>query len=467
MEARRQQVKIAVVNGVIIDEYWTGPGTILIGQDGRIAGVLAQGMPYSVESEIDAAGMYVFPGGVDAHVHFNDPGRTESEDFFTGTAGAAAGGYTTVLEMPQTKPLVDSATTLRDKLREVEEKAIVDFGLWAALVPSNARDTSALKAVAEAGAIGLKAFFCESDGLARVSESELAFGLANARRLGFVVAVHCETQWIIDVETDRLIQAGVTDVHEAANAHPAVSETEAARAVLSIARAVDAAVHLVHVSDPRTVQFAQQMKNTGIDVSVETCPHYLALTRADLKSKGVWAVCNPPLNTASAQDGLWRALRLGLIDNIASDHCAYTSAEKEVTDPWKVGPGINGIQVSLPLLVEGALRRDVPLPMVAAAFSAGPARRFSLYPKKGSIRPGSDGDLVIMEAGSPLEIDSSRLFSRCPGTPYEGMIINARIRRTLVRGVTVYLDEGEPEVVVKPGHGMFLDGQRARSASLA
>ena len=193
--------RTAVTGGTLVTEAGVFAATILIDDHGVISGVLSPEVAVTAESVVDAAGLLVFPGGIDTHVHLNDPGLTASEDFFTGTCGAAAGGYTTVFEMPQTVPLVDSVEIFGEKLETVAPKAVVDFCLWSALTPANCRDESALRSVSEAGAIGLKAFFCDTPEMPRSMEADLIVGLKSARDVGLTVAVHCESQAIIDFHT--------------------------------------------------------------------------------------------------------------------------------------------------------------------------------------------------------------------------------------------------------------------------
>jgi allantoinase len=463
MARAHREASIAVVGGSIVTGSAVFEASILIDGTGTISGLVTPGVAVSAETTLDASGLLVFPGGVDTHTHLNDPGLTASEDFLTGTSGAAAGGTTTVLEMPQTIPLVDSVETFAHKLETVAPKAVVDFGLYAALVPGNVDDPGALQGIAKAGAIAMKSFVCDTPEMPMVTEAQLARGMSNAREFGLPVAVHCESQAVIDIETARIHREGAPDVYTLAETHPLEAERDSVRAVLAVAELSGGALHLVHLSDPSTVALASVAKLHGVDVSVETCPHYLTLTKDDLKRIEGWGLCYPPLRTAEAVEGLWRAVELGFIDNIASDHCAYTLGQKVTSNPWQVQPGITGIQHSLPVLVHGAMLRGIPLTAVARAFSAGPARRFSIHPRKGDIRPGSDADLVFVDVESSITARAADLYTRCPGTAYEGMNFGARIRRTMVRGSTVYLDEGEPTIVAEPGSGAFLHGEDMRS----
>lgn len=452
-------IRTAVVGGRVVTESGVSASTILIDGNGKIAGVVAPELRVTSDEVLDASGMLVFPGGVDAHSHLNDPGHCESEDFYTGTAGAAAGGFTTVLEMPQSVPLVTTAELLCAKLEALAPKAIVDFGLWCALVPDNAEDEATLAAVAEAGAIGLKAFMAESSEFPHVSDSQLLRGMRHASVLGLPVGVHCESQAFIDVATDDLAREGRSDLMATALSRPPEAEIEAVRALLALASNVEVALHLVHLSQPQSIELAREARARGVDVTAETCPHYLVLSVDDLLKSGPWAVCQPPLRRAEDREGMWRLLGAGFIDTVGSDHCAYTREEKENSDVWQVAPGINGIQLALPLLVGGALQRGVSLTAVARAFSSQPARRFGLYPRKGAIVPGADADLVLADVGQSWMVDAARLYSRCPGTPYEGMAMSVKIRRTLVRGCSVFVDDGEPSLRVDGGYGVFLSSR--------
>jgi allantoinase len=290
----------------------------------------------------------------------------------------------------------------------------------------------------------------------RLSGEQLATAFRTARGLGIPFAVHSESQAIIDLERERLRRQSANDLLSVARSRPPEAEREAVRQVVELARASRARLHLVHISDPETVVMIVRARLAGVDVSIETCPHYLSLSREDLERIGVWGVCQPPLNGPGAVDGMWRVLQLGYIDNIASDHCAYTWEEKNPTDAWAVAPGINGIQLSLPVVVHEARRRGVPLNLVARLFSANPARRFSLYPKKGAILPGSDADLVFVDPESSLKVAANRLFTRCPGSAYDGMSFQSRVVRTMLRGTTVYSDDGGPRIEVEPGFGESL-----------
>jgi allantoinase len=449
------EVSSAVVGGELVSEAGVLPGTVLIGRDGRVAALLDAQYAVPDVKIIDARGLLVFPGGIDPHAHLNDPGMTESEDFLTGTAGAAAGGFTTVLEMPQSVPLVTTAEILAAKLAEIEAKAVVDFGLWAAVTTENSRDGEALEALAEAGAIALKAFTAESPEFPRVPDSLLAEVMSKSRTLGLPVGVHCETQAIIDHRTQALQREGRNDPHVNPLSRPAEAEIDAVQRVISLAAETGAALYLVHLSHPESILSGIEARRRGVDVILETCVHYLMLTEDRLDEVGAYAMCNPPLRDEQARQALWQLLRVGEIDCVGSDHCAYTEEEKSNPDFWQVPAGISGIQIVFPLLIGEALRRGVALSRVASMTSANAARRFGLYPRKGALLPGSDADLALVRADSPWVVQGLDLFSKAKGTAYEGFRVPAQVVKTIVRGVTVF-DAELGEASLTSGHGQFL-----------
>jgi allantoinase len=454
---------VAIMGGRIVTASAIFEATVTIDSTtGQIRSLDRDGKGVDADEVIDASGLLIMPGGIDTHSHLNDPGLTESEDFQTGTSAAAAGGYTTVLEMPQTQPLVDSVDTFIDKRQTVSPKAIVDFGLYSALVPDNCGDVEALDAIAQVGAIAMKGFICDTPEMTPLNESQLTQGMRNAIGTGLPIAVHCEFQPVIDRETARLRQEGAADAFDIAGCHPIEAEEESVRVALAAARASGGKLHLVHMSDPRTVRLATEARAAGVDVSIETCPHYLALTIDELHEVGGWGLCFPPLRSAASVEGLWRAVENGAIDAIGSDHCAYTLDQKVTSDPWDILPGINGMQMALPVLVDGALSRGVSLTAVARAFSTNPADRYGLGRVKGDIRVGADADLVFVDPEATMTVHADELFTRCPGTIYDGKTFKGRVRRTMVRGTTVYVDEGTPDVVVDPGFGRFLHGKVVR-----
>lgn len=450
----------------MVFESGVQPATVVIAEDGTIDRVLRPEEDIVGTEVIDGSGLHLFPGAIDPHTHLNDPGSTDSEDFFSGTCGAAAGGVTTVIEMPQTIPIVVNRERFLDKLDIARSKAVVDFALWAALTTDNVGhdDGSTLRDLADAGAVAFKAFTAESAEQPRLPDALLAEAMGVVSALGLLVGVHCEDQPLIDFFTAKLKRERRNDPLVNADSRPPVAEIEAARRVILLAELVGARVHLAHVSHPETFGLVTAAKTRGVDVTAETCAHYLSLTREDVRRAGSYAMCNPPLRDEAARAGLWKLLRGGFIDCFGIDHCAYTEEEKANPDYWQMPAGISGIQMSFPLIVGEAAAKGIDLSLLARMFSGLPARRFGFASRKGSISPGLDADLVLVDIDSPWQVRGAELFSKAPGTAYEGVTVKARVVQTLVRGRTVFRDQGhEAEILVEAGFGDFVRPSRESS----
>lgn len=452
-------MKTAIYGGRVVLESGVVLATVTISDGGTIEAITAPGVRPTADEAIDASGLYVFPGGIDPHSHLNDPGSTASEDFYSGTCAAAAGGVTTVIEMPQTIPIVTNSVRFREKLAIAGSKAVVDFALWGAVTTENVSVDGSpdLREMAEAGAIAFKGFTSDSAEQPRIPDDLLVAAMLEADGLGLPIGVHCEDQNVIDHCTARLKHEGRNDALVNPDSRPVRAEIEAVRRVIALGELVGARFHIVHVSHPAVFELVRDARWRGARITAETCPHYLALTRDDVARIGSLAMCNPPLRDEAARLALWELLERGLVEILGSDHCAYTEEEKSNPDFWDMAAGISGMQVMFPLVVGEAVRRGVDLRLLAAAFSGNAARAFGLYPRKGVISPGSDADLVLVDVERPWRVKGSDLFTKSPGTAYEDFTVRARVRRTLVRGVTVFADDLSPagRILVSPGSGQF------------
>lgn len=403
--------------------------------DGRIVALHGG----SAVVEVDATGLLVLPGVVDAHVHFNDPGRADWEGWETGSRAALAGGVTSVCDMPlNSTPPVVNAAAFDAKRAAAEARSACDFALWGGLVPGHLDD---LEPLAERGVIGFKAFMSHSgiDDFPRADLATLRAGMERAARLGRPVAVHAEF--------DRDRPHPGTSVRDYLNSRPLESECEAIRAALDIAGETGCTLHVVHVSSGRGAALIAEARVRGVDVTCETCPHYLVLTGDDMERLGAVAKCAPPMRDPAEREALWTALRGGAIQTIGSDHSPSPWAMKTDADFCKVWGGISGIQHLLPLLLDAELSPE----LCAALTAHNPARRFRL-PGKGGLAIGADADLALVELGGSYEVTADTLLYRHRHSPYVGRKLRARVRRTILRGQTVCADGN---VVGKP-RGQFL-----------
>jgi len=388
---------------------------------GRIAAIGVE-LELSASSIFDAHGLEVLAGAVDAHVHFNDPGRADWEGWASGTAAAAAGGTTCVIDMPlnASPPTVDAAG-FRRKLAAASGVARTDFALWGGLVPGKLGDLAAL---AELGVVGFKAFMAPSgvDDFAAVDDLTLLEGMAEAARLGLPVAVHAESAAITEALAARAKGHGWRDY---AASRPLVAELEAISRALLFAQETGCALHVVHVSSGSGVRLVSGARARGVDVSCETCPHYLLLDEQDLERLGAVAKCAPPLRSRSDRDDLRSELVAGAVDLLASDHSPSPPELKVGADAFAVWGGISGCQTLLPL----ALSEGLPLHLLSAA----PARRFRLT-DKGRLEVGADADLVIVERGGRSELRAEQLLYRHRRSPFVGRQLRGRVVETFLRG---------------------------------
>ena len=405
-------------------------------------------------NELDATGRHVLPGVIDAHVHFNEPGRTEWEGLDTGSAALAAGGGTTFFDMPlNSEPPVLDAAHLREKRALGEERSCVDFALWGGLTPGNLDRLASLR---DAGAIGFKAFMSDS-GIAsfpRVDAAVLREGMKRAAALGLPVAVHAE---------DQVLVARCTGVEQAAGRHdaaawlasrPVEAELEAIRVATELAGETGCALHVVHVSSPEGVALVTEARDQGVDVTAETCPHYLLLNDRDVARIGPPAKCAPPIREEGRRRGLWRELRAGRIHTVGSDHSPSPPGLKESADFFANWGGIGGVQHGATLLCSAVARtRAQDLPRLSAVLARNVARRFRLGARKGSLAEGHDADFCVVEFGRPWTIQADDLWTRHRVSAYIGRRSVGRGTDTYVRGHAVF---SGGRLVNLPPPGRFL-----------
>ncbi|GHO96655.1 allantoinase [Reticulibacter mediterranei] len=425
--------------------------------DERIVAIASE-LAGSASEEIDVSGLHIFPGVIDAHVHFNEPGRTHWEGFATGTRALAAGGTTAFFDMPlnSTPPTLDAAS-FRLKQQAAQASAYVDFALWGGLVPGN---LDRLEELAECGVIGLKAFMSNSgiDDFQAVDDMTLYEGMQRAAQLGLIVAVHAENNQITSALARRAQEQGRTGVRDYLASRPVVAELEAIERAILFAQETGCSLHIVHVSSGRGVRLVAAARARGVDVSCETCPHYLVLTEDDVEALGAVAKCAPPIRSQMEQEALWQHLLSGNIPMVASDHSPAPADMKAGSDFFQVWGGISGCQSLLQLLLtEGHARHHLALPLIASITAEYVARRFHVSPQKGRIAPGCDADLVLVNLQESFSLQASDLLYRHAHSPYVGRKLSGRVLRTLVRGHTVFLNG---KIVATPsGHLLKAQGR--------
>jgi len=400
--------------------------------DGKFAAV-GENLRGSAREEIDATQLLVFPGVIDSHVHFNEPGRTEWEGFETGSRACAAGGTTTVFEMPlNAHPPTIDATNFDAKRTAAEANSLVDFGLWGGLVPGNLGELEGLR---NRGVVGLKAFMCNSgiEDFPSVDLATLREGMRIAADLDLLVAAHAESQEITASLTTRYRTAGGTEISDYLASRPIEAELEAIQQAVDCAVETGCRLHIVHVSCGRGVELVSAARKNGVDVTCETCPHYLILTAADMERIGPLAKCAPPLRDADEQDELRDCI--SKVDTIGSDHSPSPPEMKRRENFFDVWGGISGCQHLLPLLLDASL----PNNDIARLTSENVASRFRIT-VKGGILEGKDADLSIVSPETEETITAHSLHYRHQQSPYVGRTLRNRVIRTILRGQTIYQD---------------------------
>jgi allantoinase len=422
----------------------------------RIVGIGEGLEPAAGEEVVDASGLRVIPGGIDPHVHFDEPGFTSREDFAHGSAEAARGGITTVIDMPCTSlPPVLDLPALENKLAHISKAALVDYALYGG-VSGHRVDESLAKGMAELApkVVGFKCYFISGmASFTRVTHDAFERIVARAADLGRPVLLHAEDFDYVTAATARIRDArGAAKAQwsDYCDSRPEAAELVAVASALALARGKEEWLHIVHVG---TAAAAHLARDAG--ASCETCAHYLAFGREDFDALGAALKTAPAVKSRGEREKLWALLADGSISFLASDHAPSTFEEKETGDIWTAYGGIPGVGTGLPYLYsEGYCKGRLTLPRFLEAGSGAAAKRYGLSARKGSIAPGMDADLVLIDPDLFTKIEGARLLSKGKITPFEGMTLSGSIRATYVRGRPVY--ERDRGIVAQPGCGKFL-----------
>jgi allantoinase len=419
--------------------------------DGVVA-ALGADLTGATHAEIDATGLHLLPGLIDAHVHFNEPGRSEWEGWASGSAALAAGGATCCIEMPlNAHPPTLDGPSFDAKHAAAQAASLVDFALWGGLTPHNLQQ---MEQLAARGVVGFKAFMSNSgiDDFAHADDLTLYEGMQRAAALGLPVAVHAESDAITSGLTARARAAGKTGWRDYATTRPVVAEGEAIARAIYLAERSGCRLHIVHVSSAHGAELVAAAQARGVDVSWETCPHYLTLTEDDLEQLGAVAKCAPPLRDADNQRALWHWLLRPDGPLIASDHSPAPPTMKQSPDAFAVWGGIAGCQSTLGLLLAEGEHHGLQLAQIAEVTATRVAARFNL-PNKGRIAVGCDADLTLIDLGQHWTLAADQLYYRHKLSPYVGRTLRGRVVHTLVRGVAVV---AAGELVGAPGQARLI-----------
>ncbi|MCB9139111.1 MAG: dihydroorotase family protein [Caldilineaceae bacterium] len=452
---------IAIKGGTVASADGLFPADVGIEND-QIAIVAQTGALPPARTEIVADEMLVMPGVIDIHFHVRAPSYPERGTFVTESSAAAAGGVTTVLEMPISNPCCATVDVFESRRRLGEAESLVNFGLYGA--PGLLQQDEIL-GMAEAGACGFKIFTHaiqpgredEFEGLCLEDESELYEVLEMVKETGLLVSFHAENERLIQLFGNRIRQTGRTDPAAFVESRPPVVEAMAVAELAVLCDAVNTHVHIAHVSSAAALDVLQRAQQAGLPMTGETCPHYLFFTAEDMDRHGPFAMIKPPLRSEADQAALWGGLLDGSLSAITTDHSPFTLAEKErgLNNIWQGAIGAPGVEALLPGVMTEALTGRLTVADAVRFLSSQPAQLFNLYPRKGVIRVGADADVVVYDPRPSGTFDSSKWFSKAKAVErlYNGRFVQGRVQTTIINGIIAYCDGA---IKAEPGTGRFV-----------
>jgi allantoinase len=421
--------------------------------DGRIADI-GENLEDDVET-MDAQELLVLPGGIDPHVHFDDPGYTHREDFYHGSCAAASGGITTVIDMPCTSvPPVTNRRNLLHKMEAIEHKSIVDFGLYGGVsAQSWEKDGARYLAELATGVLGFKAYFISGmETFGRLNHYQFKRLLAAGAELGLPVLLHAEDYDYVTAATPPAMAEGDRP-RDYYRSRPETAETLAALAATELARETGAGLHIVHVGTAAAAEIVGHSPAT-----CETAPHYLAFTLDDFERLGASLKVAPSVKAAGNRERLWELLADGTIDFCASDHAPCPAEEKATGSIWTDYGGIPGTGTMLPYLFsEGYLKGRLSLDRLLEVVAEKAAQRYGLFDRKGSIAVGKHADLVLVDPWQNWTVRGDEFHSKGKITPFEGCTFQGRVVKTFLRGQVIY-DAGRG-ILSPPGYGQMVHRQ--------
>ena len=442
----------AVVRGTrIVTPEGIRPATIHI-EHGRIARVGGFDDATTVSDVVDAGDLVVLPGLVDTHVHVNEPGRTDWEGFATATRAAAAGGVTTLLDMPLNSiPATTTVAALHDKARAAGGQTWVDVGFIGGVVPDNA---SALGDLAREGVRAFKCFLVPSGvpEFQHVTQPDLRDAMPILAELGAPLMVHAELPEVIEAAT---LEAAAGDPVEYATylaSRPPSAEHEAVALMIELAELTGARVHIVHVSSAQTAHMVSAARARGVRISAETCPHYLWFAADQVPDRATEYKCAPPIRRRDDREGLWSALSSGALQMIVSDHspCPPILKRRDAGDFFVAWGGISSLQLASSVVWTAMRERGLSIERLVEWMSAAPATLAGLDRRKGAIAAGYDADLVLFDPDGEMTVREDMLLHRHAVTPYLGATLRGTVEATYVRGVLAF-DRRTGPVPTPPG----------------
>ncbi len=418
-------------------------------EDGKIVKIGKETHMPRADVKVNLGNLVVLPGLVDVHVHLRDEGKAYKEDFYSGTAAAAAGGVTTVFDMPNNDPVTMSVATVRNRMRIAENRVLVNVGFYSEFP----RGFGEIEKIVGMNVVGFKLFMAEQVGGLNINDDQAlleAFRIVG--RLNVPIAVHAEDQTSLKRVEDELKRSKRNDIDAFLKAHSENVEAKAVKHLLNIAEKTRVHLHFCHVSTEEGLEAIIEARKSGMPVTCEATPHHLFLSIDDLRRIGTLALTVPPIRAKYTMLALWDGIRNGWIDVLGSDHAPHSLKEKEAESVWDVKTGIPGLETMLPLLLSEVKHGRLSIGDVVRLMSENPAKIFKLK-GKGYLREGNRADLTVVDLRRKYKIDSSEFYSKAKYSPFDGRVVEGRAVKSFVKGQLI-MDAGQ--IVAKRGSGEVL-----------
>ena len=410
-------------------------------------------MPKADET-INLSNLLVLPGLIDVHVHLRDEGKAYKEDFYSGTAAAAAGGMTTVLDMPNNAPVTMSAETLKNRMQIAERRVLVNVGFYSEFP----NDLEEVKGIVAQGAIAFKLFMANQVGGLNIDDDQaMQDAFKKVGELGVPIAVHAEDRGSLKKAEDELKSANCADVAAFLKAHSDRVELKAIQHLLAISAQVDTHLHFCHITTEEGLNAIVEGKESGRQITCEVTPYHLLLSNADFGRYGTSIVTMPPLRSSNNIEALWKGISNGWVDVLGSDHAPHAMREKSASSVWDVKVGVPGLETTLPLMLTMVRKNRLSLLRVVQLLSEKPAEIFNLR-DRGRLEPGRRADLTVIDFNQKFKIDASKFHSKAKYSPFDGWEVQGRPVKTFVNGRLIM---DEQEIVAKAGSGEIIRGDRA------
>jgi dihydroorotase (multifunctional complex type) len=423
-------------------------------ENGRFFKIGKETQMPKTDEKINLRSLLVLPGLIDVHVHLRDEGKAYKEDFYTGTAAAAAGGMTSVLDMPNNAPVTMSAETLKNRMQIAERKVLVNVGFYSEF-PT---DLGEVAAIVAQGAVAFKLFMaCQVGGLNIDDDEALQEAFRKVGELGIPVAVHAEDKASLMANEERLKRANRHDAAAFLRAHSERVELKAVERLLNVSAQGDVRLHFCHMTTEEGLTAVVKAKKSGRTVTCEVTPQHLLLSDADFERYGLMLTMMPPLRSESNIKALWKGISDGWVDALGSDHAPHALNEKTASSVWDVKVGEPGLETMLPLVLTMVRKNRLSLSHVIRLLSEKPAEIFNLK-DRGRLEQGKKADLTVVDFNRKFRIDASKFQSKAKYSPFDGWEVQGRPVKTFVNGLLIM---DEQEIVAKPGSGEVIRRDRA------